>query len=345
MTAFLARLEGLHQRYMGEVRGLIDAVVEAEAPEGSSLVEMCGYHFDTGGKRLRALLPLAVAEAFSVAPQQLIPFGAACEMLHNATLVHDDLQDGDRVRRGEETIWVKYGPARAINLGDAMFYWALLLLMRLDAPAEAREQLSARLLKETLRVIDGQDREFLLKEIDEPRVADYFRMVEGKTSGLFSLPVAGAAQFCQAPGHLVQALEEAAGHLGVLFQIQDDVLDLYADKGREHRGTDICEGKISALVAHFLSHAPAQERGWLREILLAERDEVSAEQIEQVARAFRAQGSLQFALDEIARRRELACEAPAFDDYPRLRALLGAIAALFLAPIAELLEPETRDEG
>lgn len=338
MSDLMTHLDALRATHLPQIRGLLDAVVAEESPAGSSLVKMCTYHMDTGGKRLRALLPLAVGEALGVEAEKLVAFGAACEMLHNATLVHDDLQDGDRVRRGEPTIWVEFGEARAINLGDAMFYWSLLILMRLDCDIERREALSKRLLGETLRVIDGQDREFLLKDLQAPTMEDYFTMVEGKTSGLFALPMAGAAEYCGAPAELVAALERAAGHLGVLFQIQDDVLDLYADKGREHRGTDICEGKISALVVHFLAHAPAKQRAWLREILAADRDAVTHAAINRAAEAFRLEGSLQFALDEIARRRALACEAPEFDDYPDLKALLNAMADIFLEPIAPLLD-------
>lgn len=338
MSELMTHLETLRATHLPQIRSLIDAVAAEESPADSSLAKMCTYHMDTGGKRLRALLPLAVGEALGVDATKLVAFGAACEMLHNATLVHDDLQDGDRVRRGAATIWVEFGEARAINLGDAMFYWSVLLVMRLDADSERREALSKRLLRETLRVIDGQDREFLLKDIKNPTMADYFTMVEGKTSGLFALPVAGAAEFCAAPEPLVSALEAAAGHLGVLFQIQDDVLDLYADKGREHRGTDICEGKISVLVVHFLAHAPASESDWLCRLLDADRDTVTHAEIDRAAEAFRAEGSLQFALDEIARRRELACNAPEFADYPDLKALLNAMADIFLEPIAPLLD-------
>ena len=333
MPDFHDQLESLRDAYLDDIREIITLTVAAESPPESSLVEMCAYHLSTGGKRLRALLPLAVARTLGRDPRELIPFGAACELLHNATLVHDDLQDGDTTRRGQEAAWVKYGEARAINLGDAMLYWTVLLLRKLDASAAVRERMSTRLLRETVRVVDGQEREFLLKDTNAPLETDYFRMVEGKTSGLFALPIAGAAEFCDADAELVEALERAAGHLGVLFQIQDDVLDLYADKGREHRGTDICEGKISALVVHFLNNTPAEKAQWLRGILDAPRDDVDLDQIDAVAAAFREHGSLDYALTEIERRRALALDDPTFDDYPDVAALLRGIADVFLRPI------------
>ncbi|MCK5796391.1 MAG: polyprenyl synthetase family protein, partial [Deltaproteobacteria bacterium] len=217
------RFSELRETVLPQIMALLDEILVTASPTSSELVAMCRYHLDTGGKRLRALLPLIVAETLGTDAASLIPFGAACEMLHNATLVHDDLQDGDRQRRGRDTVWEHYGAPRAINLGDAMFYYAVLLLHRLDAPAPARERATKRLLLETLRVIDGQEREFLLKQESAPSLADYFAMVEGKTSGLFALPIAGAAELCDANDVVASALTESSRHLGVLFQIQDDV--------------------------------------------------------------------------------------------------------------------------
>src|SRR5690606_5165969 len=131
-------------------------------------------------------------------------------------LVHDDLQDGDMVRRGRMTVWNRYGVPQAINLGDAMFYFAVLLCQRLDVPAARREAMSRRLLVETLRVIDGQEREFMMKDQEGLTLDDYFTMVEGKTSGLFALPMAGAAELCGADERQLADLAEASRHLGVL---------------------------------------------------------------------------------------------------------------------------------
>lgn len=329
-------LERLKQAWMKPLMQLIEEATEESSPSGTSLLEMVQYHLSTGGKRLRALLPIAIAEALDVDPNRILGFAAGCEMLHNATLVHDDLQDGDRVRRGEPTVWVKWDEARAINLGDAMLYWTLDLAARVDFDDAAKGRLIGRIVRDTLRVIDGQEREFLLKEMERPTVVDYFRMVEGKTSGLFALPIAGTAELCGADPALVGALAGAAVHLGVLFQIQDDVLDLYADKGREARGSDIGEGKISALVVHFLANAPDDEATWLESVLRADREDVSSADVERAARLFRERGSLQWVKAEIDRRRALALDDPTIARHPRIAQLLRGIAELFLAPIAEV---------
>jgi geranylgeranyl pyrophosphate synthase len=135
------RFSALREEYLPRVMGVISEVVETSTP-GEGLQTMCAYHMETGGKRLRALLPLMVAEALGKEAASMVPFGAACEMLHNATLVHDDLQDGDRQRRGRDTVWARFGAPHAINLGDAMFYYAVLLVQRVEATAEDRERAS-----------------------------------------------------------------------------------------------------------------------------------------------------------------------------------------------------------
>jgi len=333
----MERLEQLRDDYLEAILSQLDDVVVKGSPPNSTLVSMTRYHMETGGKRLRAILPLAVADALGHNPSRLVPFGAACEILHNATLVHDDLQDGDRIRRGAETIWVKFGEARAINLGDAMLYYTLMLTRRLEGSADDRERLSDRLLKETVRVIDGQEREFLLQESDLPTWEDYVTMVEGKTSGLFALPLAGAAAFLNAPERLISGMHRAAGHLGVLFQIQDDVLDIFGEKGRGRVGSDIAEGKISALVIHALHNGPEEDSRWLRELLRKDRDAVTDEEIECAAGFFKSTGALHFALAEIDRRANLAIDEPELEGHPAIQELFRAMVELFLEPIAPLI--------
>ncbi len=336
--SLIARFSTLRDQYWPAIADHIDQVLQGTTPEDSSLTAMCGYHMDTGGKRLRALLPLMVAEALGESPDKLVALGAACEMLHNATLVHDDLQDGDLVRRGQMTVWNRFGVPQAINLGDAMFYFAVLLCQRVEAPAPRREALVQRLLKATLRVIDGQEREFSLKARGNVSLDDYCTMVEGKTSGLFALPMAGAAELCGAKAELIEGLEEAARHLGVLFQIQDDTLDIYGDKGRELRGSDIAEGKRSALVVHALEHASEDDARWLLGVLDKERTKTSRDEIAEAARLLETTGSLRFALDEIEARRERAAQVPAVMANETLHGLVVAMSDLFLKPIAPLLE-------
>ncbi|HMV68254.1 MAG TPA: polyprenyl synthetase family protein, partial [Myxococcota bacterium] len=330
----LDRFEALREAWWPAMEAMIDDVLTAGSPTGLALAEMTRYHLETGGKRLRAMLPLLVAEALGVERERMLPFGAACEMLHNATLVHDDLQDGDAVRRGRPTVWNRFGVPQAINVGDAMFYWTLMLAGRTDAPAGVRNAVVQRVVVETLRVIDGQAQEFALKAQPITTVDDYLRMVEGKTSGLFALPMAGAAVLCEAEPAVVDALAEAARHLGVLFQVQDDVLDLYGEKGRDKVGNDLREGKRSLLVVHALEVLDPGRAAWLRGVLDAPREETSDEDVAAAIVLLTDCGALDRALDEIVQRRLLARQAVSDD---RLVALLDGLAEVLVAPIAPTL--------
>jgi len=330
-------LDALSKAHLPNVEAMLTAVAAEELPEASPILPLLEYHLSTGGKRLRALLPLWVAEALDQDPARFETFGAACEMLHNATLVHDDVQDGDETRRGKATVWAAYGEARAIDLGDAMFHLAMLLVQRMDLPTMRRERLGARLARETLRVIDGQEREIMLLEKGTPSEADYFEMVEGKTSGLFGLPIAGAAEAAGAAPALVEELSEAARHLGVLFQIQDDLLDIYGDKGRERRGSDIAEGKRSMLAVHALLNASADDRATLLTILDAPRAETSDADIERAIAIFESTGAVRRALDEIESRRLRSLAGELLTQHPALIDLIGDLSDVFLEPIKPLI--------
>lgn len=331
------RLDDLRQRHADDVLDLVAKTIRRVTPEDSPLIEMCDYHMQTGGKRLRAIMPLAVAEALGTPPERALPFGAACELLHNATLVHDDLQDGDTTRRDETTVWKHFGEERAINAGDAMLYWPISLLDRLECSDRIHRRLVQRLVRDMVRVIDGQEREFLLMTRQNVSLEGYSRMVEGKTGGLFSLAAAGAAELAEASEACIEAIERAATQLGVLFQIQDDVLDLYGDKGREQPGNDLREGKISALVVHFAERVSEERVERLLDLLSAPREAVTPEDIESVAEAFRSTGALDAALDDIESRRASIFDDPELNARPELAELFEGLADLFVAPIDHLL--------
>jgi len=329
-------LTSLREQYVDAVATTLRQVVREESTPDSSLAEMCNYHLDTGGKRLRATIPLAVADSLGADPESLIPFAAGCELLHNATLVHDDLQDGDDMRRNELSVWKKFGRPQAINVGDAMLFWALTCLDRLEVSDARYRECVERFTRQTLSVIGGQQQEFELARSSAPNRAEYLRMVEGKTGGLFVLTCAGAAKLSGASREIVESIETAARHLGVLFQIQDDILDLYGEKGRGERGADIREGKISVLVIHYLERESDERGRALLELLRSPRDEVSRAQIDRVAEKFRTSGALEEALDEIERRRNSAVEAVEGEGPDELRSLVDGLAELFITPIQHL---------
>ncbi len=333
-SAAKGRFESLKAQWWPNIRHHINGVFRTTGDHGSVLLRMAYYQLDTGGGRLRAMVPIRLAQAFHVDPRRLLPFAAACELIHNASLVHDDIQDGDTVRRSQPTVWKAFGMAEAMNLGSAFLYQAVQLIERLEGTPDLRGEVLRRVLRATLRVIEGQCQELELKARPGIRFGDYLGMVEKKTASFLVLPVSGAALLCGAPRGLERGLTEAAGHLGTLYQIQDDVADLWGDKGRGCRGNDLREGKPSALVVHCLEHCSAADGEWLRDVLEKPRHLTTDEEVTEAVALFERCGSLDFVLDEVMRLSDGACRVPALARHPALLQVIEEMKILALSSIA-----------
>lgn len=321
-AAQLARVEGhIHALLVGDVKG-------------SVLPPMARPCFTSGGKRIRAWLALRAGAALRLPDVCSEPWAAACELMHNATLVHDDLQDGDTTRRGQPTLWVAHGAAQAINVGDWLFMLAFRALGIL--PAEAQHQagfaLTQALAAGMAEVIEGQGIECASRAyFSAVATFPYEAMVRGKTAALFALPVCGAALLA---GHNAQAAKRLAApfaELGVLFQQQDDVLDLWGDKGREVCGADLYEGKLSAIVVTHLRRVPA-DASWLLPLLAAPRDATDAGQVRRAIDTFEQSGSRAALLGDMQGRGERARRSAD----PALLPVLDNLIARIWSPIASL---------
>lgn len=294
-------------------------------------------HLSTGGKRMRARLCLAAAAALGVDRLAAAPWAAAIELLHNATLVHDDIQDGDLIRRGQPTVWVRHGVAQAINAGDLMLMLPFLAVDHFeDLDDGVRWRLARALARHSASTVRGQSEELALLTAGQLSRARYRRAVEGKTGSLFALPVEGAALLAGRTAEEAQALGERFTALGVLFQLQDDVVDLYGDKGRGHRGSDLEEGKVSALVLAHLERVP-EDSEWLLALLEAPRDVTGVEAVEEAIQRFRDSGALTDVLDEIRAIGVSIAEDELLQGEPALAAVANQVCRLALHPIAHLL--------
>lgn len=255
-------------------------------------------HLAVGGKRLRARLALAALEAFGASRAEGIAWAAACELLHNATLVHDDLQDGDRLRRGRATVWARHGTAQAINAGDLLLMLPFLALEHLSASPQVRWLLARTLAGHAADTVRGQALEQFLSATGEAVWDAYHRAIIGKTGALFRLPVEGAALLAGRSPDEARRLGSAFCSLGVLFQLQDDVLDLFGDKGRGEIGCDLREGKVSALVVEHLILHPS-ERVWLLALLATPRERTPEPAVADAVEQFRTRGALRAVLERI----------------------------------------------
>ena len=237
--------------------------------------EMVAECLRGGGKRLRAHLALAAGHAIGVEDETLVPWAAACELLHNATLIHDDIQDADPVRRGLPTVWARYGAGQAINAGDLMLMLPFLAVGEIEAPPAIRSRLYAAIAVAAARTARGQAAEMELPNQDEVGWPQWICVAEGKSGALLGLPVQGAAILAGLDDCSSQALAGAFSRAGVLYQLQDDLLDLSAAKGKGRSGSDLREGKMSALIVAHLELHPSEAvetYRWLRDPVLRADD-------------------------------------------------------------------------
>lgn len=289
-------------------------------------------HVSSGGKRLRARLALAATEALGGSRTDAVPWAAACELLHNATLVHDDLQDRDEVRRGKEALWVRYGEPQAINAGDLGLMLPYLAVRRGRGWSDQlRWRLVESLAEHAEDIVRGQALELDLLPRRQLDWGHYQTAVQGKTAALFSLPVFGAALIAGRPLEDARELAAAFGRIGVLFQVQDDILDLYGDKGRDEAGSDLREGKVSALVVEHLARNPA-DRDWLVELLETDRDATPEHMVDRCIELFRTDAleGVWARLEEIQDR---VSDTPALRREFRLHAVAIDLIARSLTPI------------
>lgn len=288
----------------------------------------------SGGKRLRARLALATYERLNAGAPPVTGWAAACELLHNATLIHDDIQDGDRVRRGHPTAWILHGTAQAINAGDLMLMLPFSALDRLSATPAQKWILSRALAEAAQQIVRGQSFEAdLIETCGTPSgLENYLTCIRGKTAALFRLPVEGSAILAGHDEASARLIGSAFEELGVLFQIQDDVLDLYGEKGREARGQDIREGKVSSLVVEHLRLCP-QDREWLVGVLRTPREKTSAADVQAAISRFSESGALE---ESLVRARMIVSEimsSPKLRAHQELHALAGEFVTNMLKPI------------
>ena len=250
LTSSLSSLSDAFAEYIPVVEAEIRAVIGlGQLP--AVLTTMLNYHLGFAnadgtttnvysGKRIRPMLVLLSCEACGGDPMQAIPAAAAVELLHNFSLIHDDIEDRDELRRGRPTLWKQWGEAQAINAGDAMFAQAHLALHRcVERGVRAEHVLHA------LRVFDamclhltaGQHLDLSFEARNDVTAQEYMRMIEGKTAELTKVCCEIGAIIAGGNSETVTSLGEFGLSIGLAFQLQDDVLGIWGDPaqtGKSH---------------------------------------------------------------------------------------------------------------
>ena len=235
----------------------------------SELVQPMRFSLNAKAKRLRPILVLLVGENLGASLKNLIPAALAIEIMHTFTLVHDDIMDNDTIRRGQQTVHVKWNVNTAILTGDALMALAFRVLMQ--TKSERLDQIGTHFSQAMLEICDGQAFDLAYEKYEEIDLTDYLNMIARKTGRLLGLACQLAAIIAGASPKVVNNLYLFGLELGQAFQIQDDLLELTADQAEMGKslGSDLTAGKKTFPIIMALNELPASQRADLLNFLKA----------------------------------------------------------------------------
>jgi geranylgeranyl diphosphate synthase type I len=248
----------------GELHRTVDRI---DRPDLAELRHMLSYHLgwegqgagpQATGKRIRPLLLVLTCAAAGGEWLLALPAAAAVELLHNFSLIHDDIQDNSPLRRGRPTVWKRWGIAQAINAGDAMFTLANLALLRLAETTSPNLAIQAsRILQDTcLHLTAGQFLDISYESRGDLTLEAYWPMVSGKTAALLAACTELGALVAGVPEDTRSAYRQFGHALGLAFQAHDDLLGMWGDEALTGKSaeSDLVSGKKSLPVLYGLSH-------------------------------------------------------------------------------------------
>lgn len=256
------------------------------------------------GKRIRPILCLLACAAAGGDWHQAVPAAAAIEILHNFSLVHDDIQDNSPTRRGRSTLWTLWGQPLAINTGDAMFAQAHLALSRLadrDVPPAVVVRALRRFDETCIALTRGQYNDMSFETREEVNVNEYITMITGKTAVLVALSAELGALVAGASDARVRAFADFGLNLGLAFQVQDDILGIWGDESITGKSvaTDITTRKKTLPVLYALPRSQT-----LRE--LYDGEATDGDFVSRVVALLDEAGARRYAIREAERYTELA---------------------------------------
>jgi geranylgeranyl diphosphate synthase type I len=279
MAGPLAGAPALLTRYAAAAAGHLR---DTAPPRTSMSGLMAAYHMGwvdpdgrpraaASGKLVRPSLCLWACAAAGTDPEAALPLASALEWAHNFTLVHDDIQDGDRERRHRSTVWSVWGPAQGINAGDAMHAFAFELLLAPGGLAAARLRAGRMLARAIREVVDGQCRDLALEGRLRSGAPAYLRMARAKTGALLGASLQGGAVIGGAAPGIAGRLRQAGELLGLAFQVRDDWLGIWGEPAQtgKSRDGDLGRGKLTYPVVAGYAAMPAPERRRFRALFTA----------------------------------------------------------------------------
>ena len=229
----------------------------------TQLYDAASYLIVNGGKRLRPFMVMKSCEILGGKPKDAMPSACAVEMIHNFTLVHDDIMDNDEMRHGVPTVHKKFGIPIAILAGDVLFSKAYQILTNSNLPSKATNELVSRLAKACVDVCEGQLLDIKMAESKKiPSQANYIKMIEKKTSALFDVSCSMGAICAKAKQSDITKLSAFGRNLGIAFQITDDLIGVLGDPKMTKKpvGNDLREGKKSLPIVLAITKSKGNDK-------------------------------------------------------------------------------------
>ena len=273
---------GVFARLAGHQAALDAFLREQLAEFEPEIRDLAAYALEASGKRLRpALVFLAGWKGPGAPSAELVRVAAVVEMVHLATLVHDDIMDGAEVRRNRPTVARRYGSAAAVLLGDALFAHALHLTTQFPTTA-----VCAAVSVAMRRVCAGEIVQTLRRGSLRVDRADYTRIVDLKTAELFRVSCQLGAEVAGHPAGFVAAADRFGRHLGIGYQIYDDLVDFFGEEARIGKtlGTDLTSGKLTLPLLVLRERLEPAEQERLAEELAGRRTPDLPARLEQMRR-------------------------------------------------------------
>lgn len=261
----------------------LQAVVQA--PD-QLITETSTHLLDAGGKRLRPALSLLGARFYSTDLQQALPLAVALELIHMATLVHDDVVDASLTRRGIPTVKAKWGNRISTHIGDYLLAKSLILISQYDNP------LIPRVLADTcVKMCEGEIQQISTSFDVNQNIKDYFYRIKRKTALLIAASCQLGAVACGAPRAVYGPLRRFGHNIGMAFQITDDILDMIADQQQLGKpiGSDLRQGIITLPIIYALKYSP--DRSKLKDLVLENK---SDEQVQEAIEMVKTCGAIEY---------------------------------------------------
>ncbi len=286
-------LHQLSQQMLPEIEETLTQVVaRVDGNEFGELHTMLAYHLgwegegagpQARGKRIRPLLLLLTSAAAGGVWRNALPAAAAVELVHNFSLIHDDIEDNSPMRRGRPSVWYVWGIPQAINAGDAMFTLAYLSMFQLEevaSPAIALQGL--RILHETcLHLTQGQFLDIAYESRGNLTLESYWPMVSGKTAALFATCMELGALVADSSPGIRQSYQQFGRALGLAFQAQDDLLGIWGDAELTGKSaeSDLLTGKKTLPILYGLDQRGKFYQRWKQGPIQPQEVEELAEQL------------------------------------------------------------------